>query len=260
MLVRVLRSSLLLGLLLLPAMPVAARGGGMGGGAMGGGGVGGSSVGGSAMLYLPPLLGDDGRRYESFEPTKLEPGFPEKYRCSSPATYYGYPSDNGALSLKIPEGTPLRAIATGEVIAKGRTPNADGAFLWLRLAPEDTGHPFWTFTKYQQLQDIPSIEVGSKAIVGEVIAASGATGNFRLTTVYGPAPEFRLGGRYQSMVKALDGKLDDPMILYVKGIDSTKDAHGPSLERKQIAVSVIGPEGIIFPLDDKLVWPVACIH
>ncbi|WP_157651180.1 hypothetical protein [Dechloromonas denitrificans] len=252
-------AALLSALLLVSSMPAIARGGGgMGGGT--GGGMGGGSMGGgaSSVPYMPPILGDDGHRYEFFEPTKLEPKFPDGYRCSSPTAYYGSPSDSRALSLMTPPGTPLRAIAVGEVIAKGKTPNADGAFLWLRLAPEDTGHPFWTFVKYQRLQDIPSIEIGSRTTVGEVIAVSGETGTSPLTTVYGPSPEFRMGGKYQSVVKARDGKLDDPMIFYISGIANPQIAHSASEEPKQIAVSVIGPEDMLLPTASNSVWPVAC--
>ena len=78
--------------------------------------------------------------------------------------------------------------------------------------------------------------------------------------IYGPTPEFRLSGRYQSIVKGQGATLDDPMILYVRDITKPEDAHTLSVDRRQIAVSVVGHDGTVFPTDGKTVWPVACSH
>jgi len=49
------------------------------------------------------------------------------------------------------EGTPLLAIAAGEVIASGEGGRLEGFFIWLRHSPDDTDLPFWTYSKYQHL-------------------------------------------------------------------------------------------------------------
>lgn len=223
-------------------------------------------------------------RMSRIEATGLVPVFPAGFSCTaisspfaSPFRYDGSrrPVDrngglHGGMDISLDNGTPLLAVADGEVIAKGAGGQMEGMFLWLRLAPVNTGLPFWTFAKYQHLSAIPELEIGSRVKAGQVVALSGDTGtkgghygamgypHLHLSTHFGPVPEYTLLGMFGSMVKGEGATHDDTMILYMENIASRTDAHGLPEGKRQIPVSIVGPDGVIHPAGARTVWPVAC--
>lgn len=262
-----LRTLLIIFTALMAFSDAAARGMGGGGMGVGGGGMGG--FGGGAIM--PGFLGADGKYYDDFKATGLIPEFPKALSCSPSASSFGSPSDSDGIDLTISNGTHLLAIADGDVVAVGRGTEREGNFFWLRFSPEATGQPFWTFAKYQHLPAVPSLEIGAHLKAGEIIHFLGgpnivadqrhdanAKSLVHVSTTYGPVPEFRLGGKYQSVVKASGAKVDDPLILFVGNITKPEDAHQFPAERRHINVAAVGTDGMIYPPDSKVVWPVAC--
>lgn len=246
-----------------------------------------------AVLALPAdaqkkhKAGDAGpveEREGEINATGLTAVFPEGYTCepiSSPfASPYRYDNSprrkdrhgglHGGIDITLNEGTPLLAVASGKVIAKGTGGRLEGIYLWLMHAPSDTGLPFWTYTKYQHLSDMPLLNEGDKVSVGEVIALSGKTGttgghygtagypHLHLSAHIGPSNEYVKTGVYGSMIKGRDAQLSDPLILYLPQIEDLMSIASLPEDRKRMRISVVSDDGSIHPQGSKVVWPVHC--
>jgi murein DD-endopeptidase MepM/ murein hydrolase activator NlpD len=211
--------------------------------------------------------------------------FPIGFECEPIASPFASPSRfdgsarrgdrnsglHGGIDLSLKEGTPLLAIASGEVIALGEGGRLEGIFLWLRHTPADTGLPLWVFTKYQHLSTLPDLKTGDRVQVGQVVAQSGNTGtvdgyygtagypHLHLSTFYGPSAEYTTKGIYNSMVQGQGAVLEDPLILYLRGLNDLGQVRGLPEERKKISIAVVGKDGAVFPAGSTLVWPVRCI-
>jgi hypothetical protein len=219
------------------------------------------------------------RREAVIEATGLTPVFPDGFACEPVSSPYGSPTRydgsrrrmdrnsglHGGMDITLADGTPLLAVANGEVIAKGEGGQLEGIFLWLRIAPEDSGLPFWTFAKYQHLSALPTVEVGARVTAGQIVALSGRTGttgghygaagypHLHLSTHYGPSGEFAVMGIFKSLVKGAGAVSGDPLRLYLPGGQLPADKTS-----RAVAVPILGPDGAVVPAGSKVVWPVAC--
>lgn len=209
--------------------------------------------------------------------------FPEGVRCpgiasnfASPYRYDGSrrPMDrngglHGGMDLSLKEGTPLLALASGEIIAAGKGGQMEGNFLWLRMAPQDTGLPYWTFAKYQHLVTPPELQVGQRVSAGQVIAYSGATGtqgghygangypHLHLSTYFGPNPDFTVRGAFDSMVKAKDATPDDPLVFYLEPPQALDQVRQLPQGQQQVSPEVLLQEQALIA-GTRRVWPVFC--
>lgn len=216
--------------------------------------------------------------------TGLSVAFPTEFECAPIASPYAsaYRFDgsprrddrnsglHGGMDLTLKEGTPLLAVSAGEVIARGEGGRLEGIFLWLRLAPADTGLPFWVFAKYQHLAALPFPNVGERVQVGQVIGLSGNTGttggpfgaagypHLHLSTFYGPSAEYSKKGMFNSMVQGRGAALDDPLILYLQGVSDLKQVRNLANAHRQVSIAVVGEDGAVYPAGSKSVWPVRC--
>ncbi|MCF8150563.1 MAG: M23 family metallopeptidase [Burkholderiaceae bacterium] len=224
------------------------------------------------------------RKEYDVKATGLAPIFPEKFSCDPIASPYGSPYRfdgsvrrqdrnsglHGGLDISLNDGSPLLAVAAGKVIAKGEGGNLEGFYLWLLHAPADTGLPFWSFTKYQHLIELPSINVGDQIAVGQLVARSGLTGtvgpafgpqgypHLHMSLHVAPGPEFILGGEGKSTVSPKDGKLSDPMLLFMPADSKFDQAAELPDARKRLPVAIVGRDSRIHPAGSKVVWPVFC--
>lgn len=232
-----------------------------------------------------PGMSSDGveRRDSIISATGLEAVFPAGFACepvsspfASPTRYDGSSRRDdrngglhGGLDISLDEGTPLLAIASGEVIALGEGGLLEGFFLWLRHAPSDTGLPYWVFSKYQHLSSLPALKKGDRVQAGQMVALSGNTGtagghfksgypHLHLGTYYGPSAKYVVMGEYQSRVKGLDTTHDDPLILFLQETNELSRVRGLPEERKKVGIAVVGEDGAIYPPGSKAVWPVRC--
>lgn len=216
--------------------------------------------------------------------TGLSVAFPTEFECAPIASPFASPNRfdgstrrgdrnsglHGGMDLSLKEGTPLLAISSGEIIARGEGGRLEGIFLWLRHAPADTGLPLWTFTKYQHLSTLPTLTEGDRVQAGQFIALSGSTGtaggyfgaagypHLHLSTYYGPSAEYTKKGMFNSMVQGQGAVLDDPLILYLQGISDLKQVRNFSNEHRQVSIAVVGEDGAVYPAGSKSVWPVHC--
>ncbi len=214
----------------------------------------------------------------------LEVAFPESHVCqpiscvfASPTRYDGSrrPNDrngglHGGIDLSLKEGTPLLAVADGEVIALGEGGRMEGIYLWLRHAPEDTGQPHWVFSKYQHLSALPALKAGERVKAGQAVGLSGATGtagghygatgypHLHLTTFYGPSGEYERKGATGSMVSGKGAQLDDPLILYLRNFRDLSEVRGLSESHRTVRPAIAGEDGRIHPPGSRTVWPVPC--
>jgi len=231
-------------------------------------------------------LSSDGieQRDHEITATGLTGAFPKGFNCQAVASPFASPyrydgskrrSDrnsglHGGIDLSLKEGTPLLAVASGEVIARGEGGQLEGIFLWLRHAPADTGLPYWVFTKYQHLATLPDLTEGDRVQLGQVIALAGKTGttgghygatgypHLHLSTFYGPSKEYTVKGMYSSMVHGQGAIPDDPLILYLRGVNGPAQVRGLSEDRRKVDIAVVGEDGAVYPAGSTLVWPVRC--
>ncbi|MDP2267110.1 MAG: M23 family metallopeptidase [Thiobacillus sp.] len=268
------------------ALPVKAQMGGFGRKGMGG-----ERPAGMKQAETPsdnPTLSSDGveRRDHEIKATGLTAAFPAGFACEPVASPYASPHRHdgskrrgdrnnglhGGIDLSLKEGTPLLAVASGEVIARGEGGQLEGIFLWLRHAPTDTGLPFWIFSKYQHLSTLPDLKEGNRVHVGQVVARSGGTGtaggyygaagypHLHLSTHYGPSKEYTVKGMHGSMVQGQGAVLDDPLILYLRDVNTLNQIHDLPEARRKVDIAVLGEDGAVYPAGSTSVWPVRCIR
>lgn len=224
------------------------------------------------------------RRDHAISASGLSVVFPSDHTCepisspfSSPTRYDGSlrrgdrnSGLHGGIDLSLTTGTSLLAIADGEVIALGEGGALEGIYIWLRHTPKDTGSPYFVFSKYQHLSTLPTLKVGDHVMAGKVVGLSGATGtagkhygpngyaHLHLSTFYGSSGEYEIKGMYGSMVSGKDARLDDPLILYLEGLQGISAVRSLPDERKTVRPAVVGDDGRIRPEGRKTVWPVPC--
>ncbi|MBL8502295.1 MAG: M23 family metallopeptidase [Rhodocyclaceae bacterium] len=240
----------------------------------------------AALLALPATAQRAGPREGTIDASGLAVAFDENHACPPIASPFASPTryDNsrrpidrfggrhGGIDLSLKEGTPLLAVADGEAIAGGEGGLMEGIYLWLRHAPQDSGLPFWTFTKYQHLSAPPDLKPGTRVKAGQPVGLSGATGtagkhygtagypHLHLTTFYGPSGEYEIKGLSGSMVSARGAQLDDPLILYLKDIRELSEVRALPEARRTVRPGIVLDSGEIIPPNGRTVWPVACRH
>lgn len=224
------------------------------------------------------------RRDADVRATGMTPVFAEGFDCEPIASPYGSPTRydgsyrrddrngglHGGLDISLEAGTPLLAVARGMVIAKGAGGQLEGNYLWLRLAPADTGFPFYVFAKYQHLSEVPALSEGDAVEAGQVVALSGNTGtaggyygsagyaHLHLSITAGPSAEYEKFGMFGSMVRGQGARFADPLALYATGLDDPEAVYSWPEERKRVSVAAVSPDGVIHPSGSKVVWPVHC--
>jgi murein DD-endopeptidase MepM/ murein hydrolase activator NlpD len=225
--------------------------------------------------------GSGGEGRLGIRPSELVPVFAPGARCPPVASSFASatrfdgsrrPVDrfgglHGGLDISLAEGTPLLAAAAGTVVHKGEGGQAEGIYLWLRHAPDDTGLPFWVFSKYQHFRELPALAVGTHVTAGERVGLSGRSGtvgghygatgypHLHWTTIASPSSEFRLVG---SLVSASSPRFIDPIAVYVSGLNHPSEVNSLLGERRKVAIAHVEGDGSLRPAGARLVWPVAC--
>lgn len=214
------------------------------------------------------------------EASGLQPLFPDKTNCVTISSPYGSPTrydgsqrpafrfggKHGGIDLSLSEKTPLLAIADGVVVKKGKGRQMEGIYLWMQHSPENTGLPYWIYSKYQHLHSLPEISVGEAISVGQVVAYSGKTG-----TTGGHYGDEGYPHLHLSIIKAATGKhkvhkskivapgshLIDPLLIYQQTNINNVLKEPPSGEGT-VLVPVMSADGNILPNGARIIWPVAC--
>jgi murein DD-endopeptidase MepM/ murein hydrolase activator NlpD len=210
----------------------------------------------------------------------LRPAYPGNARCPEIASPYASPTRydgsarqpwafgglHGGIDISLEEGTPLLALAAGTVEMKGEGGMLEGIYLWLRHAPEDTGLPYWVYSKYQHLQSLPELEAGARVREGQVIARSGKTGtegkhygasgypHLHLTTRRSPEDVAAAGSRGFFGGAALF----DPLAIYHEAGARLRGTAASSLPDGVVPIPYATADGKIATPGTRVVWPVAC--
>ena len=178
--------------------------------------------------------------------------------------YVGY---HGGLDIPAPEGTPIVAVADGAVVHLSEGESIGGIGVVVQHAPQDTGFPVWIYTEYKHLREMPSLQIGQKVKVGEVIARAGKTGtvgtraygaaghaHLHLTAWYGASDQYRPG----RMLIPLDGYWMDPLALFRGPPAASIEIEKLPAAVKKVPLPYKGADGRIVPEGARVVWPLVC--
>lgn len=212
--------------------------------------------------------------------TGLTPLFPQGVDCpgisspyGSPTRYDGSPRSNdhhglhNGMDITLDTGTPLLAVADGEVVHTGTAGRLVGNFIWIRFAPEATGLPAYIFAKYQHLNEPSPLKPGDKVSEGQTVGLAGSTGttgghygmvgyvHLHINLLASPGPGFSVNG---SMLRPETIAYLDPMGLYGPGLADNHKLSALDVASKRLPVSVMTGDGKRLANGSKAIWPVAC--
>ena len=188
----------------------------------------------------------------------------------SQRTLRGYHGYHSGFDISADEGTPLVAIADGEVVHKYTGGKLVGNQIFLRHTPEDTGLPIWVYSKYKHFRELPALEIGDRVKMGQALGASGKTGTTGGHFGRRGYPHLHLSlygadsGEYRSIEKTVlpEGvRFLDPAAIYLMNDNQVYDNHGIRAlpkEKKTIQVPYMTSTGTVVPADSRLIWPVLC--
>ncbi len=225
-------------------------------------------------------------------PTGLTPKFDERVDCRGIDDYWamdyshkrGREAYHGGIDIPAPQGTPILAVADGVVVAKFMNErNPKGIEIMLRHSPPDTGLDTWIYTQYTHLLEMPTLDIGQRVRMGEVIGKtsnSGMSGREARRRYGSGGGSGRRGGpgvrrhalhfgvlystsrKYMKNEKRLipvDAYWMDPNALYRKlpPFDSASLKALPE-KQKQVPIPYMLSSGEIIPVDTKIIWPYSC--
>ena len=222
-----------------------------------------------------------GRVRRGIQPSGLVPVFANDAKCAATASPYASPTRydgsprpetrfgglHGGIDLTLDEKTPLLAIASGKVIASGVGGRAEGIYIWLQHAPNDTGLPFWVYSKYPPLFAVPTLAIGTALKAGDVVGLSGKTGtagghygasgyaHLHLTTFAGSSHQYQQDG---SRIIAEGARMIDPLAVFLQGLTSLDDIELLPANRRNVSIGYVAADGSVRPAGSRAVWPVAC--
>ena len=164
------------------------------------------------------------------------------------------------------EGTPVRAIADGVVVGKFmNTGNRKGIEIVLRHIPKQTGLPYWTYSQYTHLLELPPLKIGAHVRIGEEVGKTSNTGEMgrrirrdalHFAILYSERPEWSNDGR---VVIPQDGFWMDPNAFYRSGppYESQEILKLPAAQ-KNVPVPHMQNNGSLTPPNTKRIWPYLC--
>lgn len=231
--------------------------------------------------FMPTMAKSEFMEKRGFLETGLEPVYPDGFACppvTSPfATRYRtdgskrspkfFRGHHGGMDIAQPEGTPLIAMADGEVIIKheGEEGGIGGLGLWLRHAPDDTGTGKYVFIEYKHIVKLPDdLAVGDRVKKGQKIAETGNTGttgghygdegfhHLHMTAYWSDSPDFK----FKRVMVPVGGQWMDPVALMRGGPLDSQGAR--DLDVKKVRIPFMSTDGRFFPEGTKVVWPYAC--
>ncbi|MBT3306204.1 MAG: M23 family metallopeptidase [Alphaproteobacteria bacterium] len=268
------------------------RGGGMGGGMGGKGGFGkkGGMKGGEQGASETASPQDNPlSRYASADVLKkgglvetgLRPVYPDSAECleikshfSSPTRFDGsfrvssaFAGYHSGSDISAPIGTPIIAIADGEVIHKYVGGRLVGNQIYLRHTPEDTGLNVTLYSKYKHFNKLPDLEIGQRVKMGQFLGPSGDTGTAggHFPTGY---PHLHMSlytgtnGEYSSTENSVypkGAKHLDPVALYMSPpITDSLAALALDDDKKNVPIAFMTTGGKVMPEGARIIWPFAC--
>jgi len=215
--------------------------------------------------------------------TGLRPVYPESAQClevkspyASKTRFDGSPRRedanhgyHGGMDISAPIGTPLVAIADGEVFHKFHGGRLVGIQIFIRHAPEDTGLPVYVYSKYKHFDEMPDFEIGDRVKMGQFLGPSGDTGtagghfpngypHLHMSVYVSDGPEYE---KKLKMIVPKDVRQLDPLALFLgsrPAVISSHAARDLPDDRKDVVIPYKTTDGRIVPAGTRLVWPFAC--
>ncbi len=215
--------------------------------------------------------------------TGLRPVYPDSAEClevkshfASPTRFDGslrvsraYHGYHNGFDISSPIGTPLIAIANGEVVHKYTGGRLVGNQIFIRHAPEDTGLAVWVYSKYKHFDKLPDLEIGQRVKMGQYLGPSGDTGtaggyfqagypHLHMSIYATTSPKYGTG---KKSIKIKNVRQLDPVALFLKKDPPVLDSHSardlPDSE-KDVPIAYITTDGKAVPEGARIVWPFAC--
>jgi murein DD-endopeptidase MepM/ murein hydrolase activator NlpD len=181
---------------------------------------------------------------------------------------------HGGVDIPAPFGTPVLAAMSGEVVAlyEGkRSPR--GIEVVLRHTPEQSGLPYYLYSRYTHFETMPKLTMGQQVKMGEVLGTTGNTGVLGCELKGIPCrgsrrPVLHFDILYTKSEKYFDtgailvpfeAHWMDPNALYRKQLplDSQSMLTLPAAE-KRVPISYMLESGEFVPADTRMIWPYSC--
>jgi len=268
-----------------PGVSLAQKGGGkMGGGKMMMMKRGGQeeSV-GNTYGPMHPLATRDLQESTGLVKTGLRPVYPQSAECLEVKSFFAdetrfdgsfrYAKANhgyhGGFDISADIGTPLIAIADGEIVHKYVGGRLVGKQIFLRHSPQQTGLGVWVYSKYKHFDKMPDLEIGDRVKMGQFLGPSGDSGtdgghfpsgysHLHMSIYTSASPDF------ETKMKAVvpkDVRQLDPVALYLKPLPqplTSQAARDLADEQKDVVIPYKTTDGKIVPEGTKLIWPFPC--
>lgn len=203
----------------------------------------------------------------------LTPIYPKEYYCPKIDHIFGEPW-KGPIPNRFHMGTdipapwnePIVAMADGTVIAKfkGEGKGFRGIQLLLRHTPEQTGLDGWLYTVYTHFNKIPTLNVGDKVKMGDILGPNGKTGvpgkrrepHLHLTINFSKSDKYVL---VEELVIPENGYHVDLVSLFKKPfLMNSNDFRKLPENEKDVKISYKLESGEFYPKDSKIIWPFMC--
>lgn len=224
--------------------------------------------------------------------TGSKPVFPSDFECRDIdegwAIDYSSKRDraalHGGIDIPAPRGTPILAVADGKVVAMfDNHETAVGVRIFLQHAPMQTGKPFWAYSEYAHLQELPALQIGSQVKRGDVVGLTSNTGisgqaarakaggssarpgktrrdALHFAIMYSESPDFAVLQKNGGYLVPVRAQWMDPVSFYRSTPPYDSDAvAGLKESEKQIRIPFQTPGGAVHPPESKLIWPYTCL-
>ena len=216
--------------------------------------------------------------------TGVNPVYPTDAKCPEVKSFFGdqtrydgstrtprfYQGYHEGFDISLPEGTPLVALADGEVVHKFSGPVLVGNQIYILHTPDDTGLSVYIYSKYKHFRDLPDLNVGDRVKMGQIVGLSGKTGTTGGHFGNEGYPHLHLSiyisesGEYKSEKIKVSPKgvhYFDPMALYLMKDAKVYDNHAvrdlPAGQKRPV-IPYKRTDGGIVPAETRLIWPVMC--
>ena len=215
--------------------------------------------------------------------TGLRPVYPDAAECLEVKSHFASPTRfdgstrvqwafhgyHNGFDISVPIGTPLIAIADGEVVHKYTGGRLVGHQIFIRHAPEETGLPVWVYSKYKHFDKLPDLEVGAYVKKGQYLGPSGDSGtagghfqtgypHLHMSIYTSTSPDYKT--RKES-IRLKDVQQVDPVALFLKkdpAITNNHLAHDLPDSEKDVPIAYQTTDGKVVPDGARIIWPIAC--
>lgn len=135
----------------------------------------------------------------------------------------------------------------------------------LRYTPELTGLPFWTYSQFAHLKEMPMLSIGAIVKMGDEIGKTANTGKMgrrerrdalHFAVFYTEYPEWSNDG---VVVTPKDGYFMDPNAFYrLEPPYDSRSLAKMSGNQKRVPIPYMKADGTFVPYDTKRIWQYVC--